>query len=83
MNAWPSTVSLTVYFPGTYQDDLIISGSTPVYFASGIYYFEKKVEITGNAKEDVAIFLHEVPGANVLEDGAILPETADEAGAIA
>jgi phenylpyruvate tautomerase PptA (4-oxalocrotonate tautomerase family) len=39
-------------------------------------------EITGNAKEDVAIFLHEVPGANVLEDGAILPETADEAGAV-
>jgi phenylpyruvate tautomerase PptA (4-oxalocrotonate tautomerase family) len=38
-------------------------------------------EITGNAKEDVAIFLHEVPGGNVLEDGAILPETADDPGA--
>ena len=39
-------------------------------------------EITGDRKEDVAIFLHEVPGANVLEDGVILPESADDPGAI-
>lgn len=26
----------------------------------------------------MAIFLHEVPGANVLEDGEILPEAADD-----
>lgn len=38
--------------------------------------------ITGDTKESVAIFLHEVPGANVLEDGVILPEVADESGAI-
>ncbi|MEW2507822.1 MULTISPECIES: tautomerase family protein [unclassified Amycolatopsis] len=30
--------------------------------------------ITGDAKESVAIFLTEIPGANVLEDGRILPE---------
>lgn len=34
--------------------------------------------ITGDPKEHVAIFLHEVPGANVLEDGEILPEAADD-----
>ncbi|WP_226368160.1 tautomerase family protein [Pseudonocardia sp. ICBG162] len=34
--------------------------------------------VTGDAKADVAIFLHEVPGANVLEDGEILPEAADD-----
>ncbi len=39
----------TVYFPGTYQDDLVITGSTPVFFASGIYYFEKTVRISGSA----------------------------------
>jgi phenylpyruvate tautomerase PptA (4-oxalocrotonate tautomerase family) len=33
-------------------------------------------EITGDAKESLAIFIHEVPGANVLEDGVILPEAA-------
>ncbi|RZT83428.1 phenylpyruvate tautomerase PptA (4-oxalocrotonate tautomerase family) [Pseudonocardia sediminis] len=38
--------------------------------------------ITGDAKEDVAVFLHEVPGANVLEEGVILPETADDPGAV-
>ncbi|MCX6466912.1 MAG: tautomerase family protein [Pseudonocardiales bacterium] len=38
--------------------------------------------ITGDAKEDLAIFLHEVPGANVMEEGVILPEAADEPGAI-
>ncbi|MEO5724853.1 MAG: hypothetical protein ABIQ39_14305 [Ilumatobacteraceae bacterium] len=39
----------TVYFPGTYTDPLVISGSTPVFFTSGIYYFENTVKITGDA----------------------------------
>ena len=38
--------------------------------------------ITGDPKTSVAIFLHEVPGANVLEDGQILPEITEEPGAI-
>lgn len=38
--------------------------------------------ITGDPKDSVAIFIHEVPGANVLEDGQILPEATDEPGAI-
>lgn len=38
--------------------------------------------ITGTAKGDVAIFLQEVPGANMLEDGQVLPEAADDPGAI-
>ena len=38
--------------------------------------------ITGDPKNSVAIFLHEVPGANVLEDGEILPEATDEPGPI-
>ncbi|GAA4785212.1 hypothetical protein GCM10023200_18830 [Actinomycetospora chlora] len=39
-------------------------------------------EITGDRKEDVAVFLQEVPGANVLEDGRVLPEASDDPGAI-
>lgn len=39
-------------------------------------------EITGESKDDLAIFLHEVPGSNVLEDGVILPEAADDPGAV-
>jgi phenylpyruvate tautomerase PptA (4-oxalocrotonate tautomerase family) len=39
-------------------------------------------EITGDRKEDVAIFLEEVPGATVLEDGQVLPEASDHPGAI-
>jgi phenylpyruvate tautomerase PptA (4-oxalocrotonate tautomerase family) len=38
--------------------------------------------ITGDAKESLAIFLQEIPGANVMEDGVILPEITDEPGAI-
>ena len=38
-----------VYFPGTYVDPIVITGSTPVYFASGIYYFENSITITDNA----------------------------------
>ncbi|CAB4866808.1 unannotated protein [freshwater metagenome] len=39
----------SVYFPGTYKDPLTITGSTPVFFTSGIYYFENTVRISGNA----------------------------------
>jgi hypothetical protein len=38
-----------VYFPGTYIDPINITGPTPVYFASGIYYFENTVTIGGDA----------------------------------
>lgn len=36
-----------VYAPGTYSDSILITGTTPVYFLSGIYYFEKEVHISG------------------------------------
>jgi phenylpyruvate tautomerase PptA (4-oxalocrotonate tautomerase family) len=39
-------------------------------------------QITGLAEKDVAIFIVEVPGANVLEDGRILPESHEDEGAI-
>lgn len=39
----------TVYFPGTYQDTIVIDGATPVFFTSGIYYFENQVRISGSA----------------------------------
>ncbi|TCK24326.1 tautomerase family protein [Pseudonocardia endophytica] len=39
-------------------------------------------EITGDRKKDIAIFIHEVPGANVMEDGVILPDAKDDPGAI-
>ena len=38
-----------VFFPGKYTDDVVITDSMPVYFVSGIYYFEKAVRISGNA----------------------------------
>lgn len=39
----------TVYFPGKYTDDVVITGATPVYFVSGIYYFEKTLRFSGDA----------------------------------
>ncbi len=39
-----------VYFPGTYVDPITITGSTPVYFTSGIYYFEQAVRFSGDAR---------------------------------
>lgn len=38
-----------VFFPGRYSSAVTITGSTPVYFTSGIYYFEQPVTISGNA----------------------------------
>jgi len=39
-----------VYFPGRYTDDVVITGTTPVYFVSGIYYFEKTLRFSGDAQ---------------------------------
>lgn len=36
-----------VFFPGTYSDALTLTG--PVYFTSGIYYFENTVTVAGGA----------------------------------
>jgi hypothetical protein len=38
-----------VYFPGRYTDDVVITGATPVYFVSGVYYFEKTLRFSGSA----------------------------------
>jgi hypothetical protein len=38
-----------VYFPGKYTDNVVITGTTPVYFVSGIYYFEKTLRFSGDA----------------------------------
>lgn len=39
-------------------------------------------EITGDPKEELAIFLYEVPGANCLEYGSVLSEAIDDVGAV-
>ena len=39
-----------VYFPGRYTDDVVITGPNPVYFVSGIYYFEKTLRFSGDAQ---------------------------------
>lgn len=39
-----------VFFPGKYTDDVVITDNTPVYFVSGVYYFEKALRLSGNAQ---------------------------------
>jgi phenylpyruvate tautomerase PptA (4-oxalocrotonate tautomerase family) len=39
-------------------------------------------EITGAPKEELSIFLYEVPGANCFEYGSILPEASQDPGAV-
>ncbi len=43
----------TVYFPGTYPDQVVLDG--PTYFTSGIYYFENEVRIEGGASVVVGL----------------------------
>ena len=50
----------TVFFPGRYLDDVVITGPKPVYFVSGIYYFEKTVHISGDA--DIVVGSGAAPG---------------------
>jgi hypothetical protein len=40
----------TVFFPGTYSNPVTINDTKPVFFTSGIYYFEQPVTITGTAQ---------------------------------
>ena len=38
-----------VYFPGTYKDPITLTSAQPVFFTSGIYYFENAVTVSGSA----------------------------------
>ena len=75
--------------PGTYVHCSFVEVPPGSIFAAGEFrarlmhgIADAWCEITGDAKESVAIFLQEIPGANVMEDGVILPEITDEPGAI-
>lgn len=43
----PRYPKCTVYFPGKYVDDIVLTG--PTFFTSGIYYFEGEVRVEGGA----------------------------------
>jgi hypothetical protein len=45
----PMLGSCNLYFPGRYLDPLVLDGGNH-YFASGVYYFEAVVSITGGAR---------------------------------
>jgi hypothetical protein len=60
--------SCTVFFPGTYTTPVNITGTKPVYFTSGIYYFENTITFSGSA--------HVVVG-----DGAVEGCTTDQEAA--
>jgi hypothetical protein len=66
-----------VYFPGTYTDDVVVTGTTPVYFVSGVYNFEKTLRFSGDA--------HVVIGAGTadgcIESDAVAVADAGFAGA--
>jgi hypothetical protein len=49
MPSWNPGGECNVFFPGTYPDDVVITGTKPAYFVSGIYYFKKTLRITGGA----------------------------------
>jgi phenylpyruvate tautomerase PptA (4-oxalocrotonate tautomerase family) len=38
--------------------------------------------ITGDDKTSLALFIVEIPGANAMEDGLVMPEITEDAGAI-
>lgn len=65
-----------VFFPGTYRDPLTINTTTPVYFASGIYYFENTVTISGNA--NIVIGGGSIDGCTTDQEAAFYAENAPE-----
>ena len=55
-----------VFFPGRYDQALTVTGN--VYFASGVYYFEKPVTVAGNANVVVGFGLEELPNPDCSDD---------------
>ena len=62
----------TVYFPGTYPDQVVLDG--PTYFTSGIYYFENEVRIEGGAS--VVVGLGAVQGCTNDQEAIFYAENA-------
>jgi len=66
MPAWVG--SCRVFFPGRYRDPVTITSSEPVFFASGIYYFDQAVTISGSA--NVVVGGGTVPGCTNDQEAA-------------
>ncbi len=62
----------TVYFPGTYPDQVVLDG--PTYFTSGIYYFENEVRVEGGAS--VVVGLGAVSGCTNDQEAIFYAENA-------
>lgn len=61
----------------------IRSGRTPELRARLIHRLaDDWCEVTGDAKASLAIFIVEIPGANAMENGQILPEITEDVGGI-
>ena len=58
----PSGIECKVYFPGRYEDPLVLGGSTYYYFASGVYYFDEPVTVQENADVVVGFGLEDFAG---------------------
>ena len=63
-----------VFFPGTYNDPITLTGTTPVYFTSGVYYFDDTVTVSGSA--DVVVGGGAIEGCTTDQDGAFNAEGA-------
>jgi phenylpyruvate tautomerase PptA (4-oxalocrotonate tautomerase family) len=62
---------------------LIRSGRSPALRARLLHALaDAWCEITGDAKDELALFLVEIPGANAMEGGVVLPEITEDVGAI-
>lgn len=58
---------------------LIRAGRTPELRACLIHGLaDAWCQITGDTKESVAVFIVEIPGANAMENGQILPEAGED-----
>ncbi|MGB0112303.1 MAG: hypothetical protein WBP59_03705, partial [Ilumatobacteraceae bacterium] len=60
----------TVYFPGTYVDEVVLDG--PTFFTSGIYYFENDIVVTAGA--NVVVGDGAVPGCTSSQEAVFYAE---------
>ncbi len=66
----PEFAACTVYFPGTYVDEVTLTG--PTFFTSGIYYFERDVRIMSGAS--VVVGDGAVPGCTSSQEAVFYAE---------
>ena len=74
----PPAFDCKVFFPGRYTTELFLTGN--VYFTSGVYYFEKPVNVLDDADVVVGYGLEDLPNPDCSDDYQVVANVIGSPG---